>query len=433
MTDVLMPQMGESIVEGTITKWLKKVGDKVERDEPLLEISTDKVDSEVPSPVAGTLEEMIVQEGETVEINTVLARIGDGSGAGQAQPQEAGTTGEGSQASTPAASAAVTAADAVPEPSAPSAPPAPAPPRAADGDSVRSSPLVRRLAKEHGIDLGQVRGTGQGGRISKKDVEAFLEARNQATAASAPSTAGLPDVFPAAPQARFGDHRAEPLNIMRKKIAEHMVLTKRVSPHVSTIHQVDVTQVARLREANKQAFFEQTGVKLTFMPFFLRAAASALKEFPVVNASLDGEQIIFHADVNVSVAVALEDGLLVPVIRNADRKNVAALQREVADLAERARGKQLKPEEVHQGTFSVSNYGSFGSLLATPAINQPQSAILGLGAIHKAPVVIDDAIAIRSICYVTLSFDHRLLDGAVGDQFVSHLKGIIENWSEELL
>ena len=433
MTDVLMPQMGESIVEGTITKWLKKVGDKVERDEPLLEISTDKVDSEVPSPVAGTLEEMIVQEGETVEINTVLARIGDGSGAGQTQPQEAATTGKESHAATAPTSAAVTAAEAVPVPSEPPATPERAPASADDGDSVRSSPLVRRLAKEHGIDLRQVKGTGQGRRISKKDVEDFLEARSQTAAASAPSPAGLPDTFPAAPQARFGDHRAEPLNIMRKKIAEHMVLTKRVSPHVSTIHQVDVTRVARLREANKRAFFEQTGVKLTFMPVFLRAAASALKKFPVVNASLDGEQIIFHADVNVGVAVALDDGLLVPVIRNVDRKNVAALQQELADLAERARGKQLKPEEVHQGTFSISNYGSFGSLLATPAINQPQSAILGLGAIHKAPVVIDDAIAIRSICYVTLSFDHRLLDGAVGDQFVSHLKGIIEDWSEALL
>jgi pyruvate dehydrogenase E2 component (dihydrolipoamide acetyltransferase) len=433
MTDVLMPQMGESIVEGTVTKWLKKVGDKVERDEPLLEISTDKVDSEVPAPVAGTVEEMLVPEGETVEINTVVARIGDGSGAGQAQQQEAATNGEESHASTASASTAVTAAETVPEPSTPPATPEPTPAPADDGDSVRSSPLVRRLAKEHGIDLRQVRGTGQGGRISKKDVEAFLEVRSQAAAASAPSPAGLPDTFPAAPQARFGDYRAEPLNIMRKKIAEHMVLTKRVSPHVSTIHQVDVTRVARLRETNKQTFFEQTGVKLTFMPFFLRAAASALKKFPVVNASLDGEQIIFHSDVNVGVAVALEDGLLVPVIRNVDRKNAAALQQELADLAERARGKQLKPEEVHQGTFSISNYGSFGSLLATPAINQPQAAILGVGAIHKAPVVIDDAIAIRSICYVTLSFDHRLLDGAVGDQFVSHLKGIIENWSEELL
>ena len=431
MTDVLMPQMGESIVEGTVTKWLKKVGDKVERDEPLLEISTDKVDSEVPSPVAGTLEEMIIQEGETVEINTVLARIGDGSGTGQTQQPEAATNGEESHAATAPPSAA-TPGQTIPEQSAPPVTPEPAPASADDGGSVRSSPLVRRLAKEHGINLRQIKGTGQGGRISKQDVEVFLEARSQTAAASAPSPAGLPDTFPAAPQARFGDHRAEPLNIMRKKIAEHMVLTKRVSPHVSTIHQVDLTQVARLRETNKQTFFEQTGVKLTFMPFFLRAAASALKEFPVVNASLDGEQIIFHADVNVGVAVALEDGLLVPVIRNADRKNVAALQREVADLAERARAKQLKPEEVHQGTFSISNYGSFGSLLATPAINQPQSAILGLGAIHKAPVVIDDAIAIRSICYVTLSFDHRLLDGAVGDQFVSHLKGIIENWSEEL-
>ena len=432
MTDVLMPQMGESIVEGTVTKWLKKVGDKVERDEPLLEISTDKVDSEVPAPVAGTLEEMIVQEGETVEINTVLARIGDGSRAGQGQPQEAATNGGLSQASAaPAATAA--AAETVPEPSAPPAAPEPTPAAADDGDSVRSSPLVRRLAKEHGIDLRQVKGTGQGERISKKDVEAFLEARSQAAAAGATPPTESADVFPAAPQARFGDYRAEPLNIMRKKIAEHMVLTKRVSPHVSTIHQVDVTQVARLRETNKQTFFEQTGVKLTFMPFFLRAAASALKKFPVVNASLDGEQIIFHADVNVGVAVALEDGLLVPVIRHVDRKNAAALQQELADLAERARGKRLKPEEVHQGTFSISNYGSFGSLLATPAINQPQAAILGLGAIHKAPVVIDDAIAIRSICYVTLSFDHRLLDGAVGDQFVSHLKGIIEDWSEEPL
>ena len=432
MTDVLMPQMGESIVEGTVTKWLKKVGDKVERDEPLLEISTDKVDSEVPAPVAGTLEEMIVQEGETVEINTVLARIGDGSRAGQGQPQEAATNGGPSQASAaPAATAA--AAETVPEPSAPPAAPEPAPAAADDGDSVRSSPLVRRLAKEHGIDLRQVRGTGQGGRISKKDVEAFLEARSQAATAGATPPTESADAFPAAPQARFGDYRDEPLSIMRKKIAEHMVLTKRVSPHVSTIHQVDVTQVARLRETSKQAFFEQTGVKLTFMPFFLRATASALKEFPAVNASLDREQIIFHSDVNVGVAVALKDGLLVPVIRNVDRKNVAALQGELADLAERARGKQLKPEEVHQGTFSISNYGSFGSLLATPAINQPQAAILGLGAIHKAPVVIDDAIAIRSICYVTLSFDHRLLDGAVGDQFVSRLKGIIENWSEELL
>ena len=429
MTDVLMPQMGESIVEGTVTKWLKKVGDQVERDEPLLEISTDKVDSEVPSPVAGTLEEMIVQEGETVEINTVLARIGDGSRAGQKRPKEAATNGEPPQASAgPAAAAA--AAETVPEPS---AVPEPAPAAADDGDSVRSSPLVRRLAKEHGIDLRQVRGTGQGGRISKKDVEAFLEARSRAATAGATPPTESADAFPAAPQARFGDYRAEPLNIMRKKIAEHMVLTKRVSPHVSTIHQVDATRVARLRETSKQAFFEQTGVKLTFMPFFLRAAASALNEFPAVNASLDGEQIIFHSDVNVGVAVALEDGLLVPVIRNVDRKNVAALQGELADLADRARGKRLKPEEVREGTFSISNYGSFGSLLATPAINQPQAAILGLGAIHKAPVVIDDAIAIRSICYVTLSFDHRLLDGAVGDQFVGRLKGIIENWSEELL
>lgn len=426
MTDVLMPQMGESIVEGTVTKWLKKVGDKVECDEPLLEISTDKVDSEVPSPITGTLTEMVVQEGETVEINTVVGRIDEGSAA-RKMPLEVTEKDEASRAAMAPTPEAKTVSDSNTQLE--SSEPIPIP--FDDEDGVRFSPLVRRLAKEHGINPRHVKGTGQGGRVSKRDVEVFLEKSNQVVA-SVPSMTGLSEVFPAAPHARFGDHRAESLSIMRRKIAEHMVLTKRVSPHVSTVHQLDVTRVVQMREENKQTFFEQVGAKLTFMPFFLRAVASALKEFPVVNASLDQEQIIFHSDVNVGVAVALDEGLLVPVIRNVDRKNLPALQRELVDVAGRARNKQLKPEEVQQGTFSISNYGSFGSLLATPVINQPQAAILGLGAIHKAPVVVDDAIVVRSVCYLTLSFDHRLLDGAVGDKFVGHLKEIIENWSEEL-
>ena len=415
MTDVVMPQMGESIVEGTVTKWLKNVGDTVERDEPLLEISTDKVDSEVPAPSSGVLSEVLIEEGRTVGINTVLARIqGDGEAA----------------ASVPAAA----------EKNRPAADQAPSVDgKAEDGPRPRSSPLVRRLAKEHGIDLRLLAGTGQGGRISKKDIENYLESLEQG-AASPPAAAGeaaaaapVVEAFASAPEARFGDHRVEPLSTMRKRIAEHMVMTKRVAPHVSTIHQVDVTPVARLRERVKAEFEQRNGVKLTYMPFFLRAAAAALKAYPLVNASLDGEEVVYHNDVNIGVAVALDPGLIVPVIPNVDDKSVVGLQKAVAGLAFRARNKQLRPEEVRQGTFSISNYGAYGSLLATPAINQPQSAILGLGAVHKAPVVIDDAIAIRSVCYVTLTFDHRLLDGAVADSFLSRLKAVIEGWNESVL
>ena len=427
MTDVVMPQMGESIVEGTVTKWLKNVGDAVERDEPLLEISTDKVDSEVPAPSAGVLSEVLVDEGETVVINTVLARIqGDGEAASAAPPA---AEQNGSAASVGEA-AAIAAAPLSPER------------KAEDGPRPRSSPLVRRLAKEHGIDLRLIAGTGQGGRISKKDIEEYLATRSQAadSSAAAPGAVagafaggGAVEAFSASPEARFGDHRVEPISTMRKRIAEHMVMTKRVAPHVSTIHQVDVTRVARLREKEKAEFEQRNGVKLTYMPFFLRAAAAALKAYPLVNASLDGEEVVYHNDVNIGVAVALDPGLIVPVIRNADEKSVVGLQKAVADLAFRARNKQLRPEEVRQGTFSISNYGSYGSLLATPAINQPQSAILGLGAIHKEPVVIDDAIAIRSVCYVTLTFDHRLLDGAAADLFVGQLKAVIEDWNEGAL
>jgi 2-oxoglutarate dehydrogenase E2 component (dihydrolipoamide succinyltransferase) len=307
---------------------------------------------------------------------------------------------------------------------------------------VRSSPLVRRLAKEHSVDLSEVEGTGQGGRISKKDIEAHLKdrqdrpARKEAPAAAGKAAAISGDLLTAfrpTPEARFGDYTVEPLSTMRRKIAEHMVLTKRFAAHVSTVHQFDCTAIAKERARVKDKFLEQNGVKLTFMPFFLRASAAALKEFPIVNASLDGSDVIYHRDINVGIAVALDWGLLVPVIRKVDEKSVLGLQRAVNDLAERARKKQLKPDEIAQGTFSISNYGGYGSLFATPAINQPQAAILGLGAIHKAPIVVDDAIAIRSISYVTLTFDHRLIDGAIADQFLTRLKEVIENWSEPIL
>jgi len=420
MPDVIMPQMGESIVEGTVTKWFKKVGERVERDEPLFEISTDKVDTEIPAPSGGVLAEILVSEGQTVAVNTVVARIEDGlrvlaTPVKTTQPQA--------------------------EP--PLQPPTPLPTSAlaAEEEDIRSSPLVRRLAKEHNLDLRLIKGTGQGGRISKKDVEDYL-ARPAAAVPAAPTAVPPPSpatppsaptpAFPASPAALFGPYKVEKLSVMRQRIGEHMVLSKRLAPHVTTAHQVDFTKVAKLRDRVKAAFEQQNGVKLTFLPFVVRAACAALKAFPVVNASLDGPNIVYHQEIGIGIAVALEAGLIVPVIRRADEKNFLGLQRAIQDLAERARHKQLKPEEVQAGTFSISNYGSFGSLLATPAINQPQSAILGLGAVHKAAVVIDDAIAIRSIAYLTLSFDHRLLDGAIADQFLSYMKRVIENWGEEI-
>ncbi len=430
MGAVVMPQMGESIVEGTITKWLKATGDKVERDEALFEISTDKVDSEVPAPESGVLEAIFFPEGDTVEINTVVAVIGDGSKVGKhTAPAAQPSSGLGGQP-----------APLAPQPAPPPAQPPPSPPDVPAGASappaakgplgrIRSSPLVRRIAREKGIDLAQVGpGSGAGGRISKKDILAFVE--RQERAATVGVAAGA---FPAVPEARFGDYEEEPLSAMRASIAEHMVRTKRVSPHVSTVHLVDCTAIARVRSASKEQFLQQNGTKLTFMPFFLKAAASALKAFPTVNASLDGRQLIKHREVNIGMAVALDWGLIVPVIRNADELSLLGLQRAVNDLASRARAKELKPEEISQGTFSVSNYGSYNSLLATPAINQPQIAILGIGAVRKTPVVINDAIAIRSMSYLTLSFDHRAIDGAAADLFLEHIREIVEGWNTPVL
>jgi 2-oxoglutarate dehydrogenase E2 component (dihydrolipoamide succinyltransferase) len=398
MTDVAMPQMGESIVEGTLTKWLKKPGERVERDEPLFEISTDKVDTEIPSPAAGTLEEVLVEEGRTVGIGTVVARIAEaGAAAPAAAPQPA--AGE--------------AAPALP-------PPAPA---AAPELLGPLSPLVRKMAREHNLDLGRIRGTGAGGRITKQDVEAYL---SQAPAPAAPEAPPPPSAVPA-------PTRLEPMSAMRIKIAEHMLMSVRTSPHVTTVHRVDMTRVARLREAHKAAVQANYGFSLTYLPFIARAAVVALGQYPLLNASLDGTNIVYHDQIHLGIAVALEGGLIVPVIRGAGEKNVLGLQHAIVDLATRARSRQLKPDEVVGGTFSITNFGSFGGLMGTPIINQPQVAILGVGTVDKTPVAIDDAIAIRHVCHISLSFDHRLIDGALADQFMTRVGQALEGWSEEVL
>jgi pyruvate dehydrogenase E2 component (dihydrolipoamide acetyltransferase) len=479
MTDVVMPQMGESIVEGTLTKWLKKAGDHVERDEPLFEISTDKVDTEIPSPSAGVLAEILVQEGATVGINAVVGRIEDGR------------IQDGASAPAPAA-APVAAPAPVPAPApapAPASNPAPGPdvpaivdatpspvPSPDDAGPGQLSPLVRKMARENNIDIAKVRGTGIGGRITKHDLEAYLASKPAPAPAAVPAPpppqAAPPPPPPPAPQpappqqavatvqapvnvppppppqpvpapresrepapmpGAAAAYRVEPMSVMRQKIAEHMVFSKRTSAHVTTVHKADMTKVAKLRDKLKANFQAQYGFSLTYLPFVMRAACAALRQFPIVNASIDGTNIIYHRDINLGMAVALENGLIVPVIRNADEKNIVGLQRHIVDLAARARSRQLKPDEVAGGTFSITNFGSFGSIFATPVINQPQVAILGVGSVVKEPVVVDDAIAIRSTCYLALTFDHRLIDGALADQFTAKVKSVLEGWTEEVL
>jgi pyruvate dehydrogenase E2 component (dihydrolipoamide acetyltransferase) len=437
MTDVMMPQMGESIVEGTLTKWLKKVGDVVERDEPLFEISTDKVDTEIPSPAAGTLTEVLVEEGKTVGINTVVARINDGGGAAAAPAAETPKADEPKveeqkpEAPAPPTQEAKVEVKAEEPAAAPSAEPA-----------GPLSPLVRKIARENNIDISQVAGTGAGGRVTKQDVESHIANKPSAPAAAAPQTAAPKAAAPAqaagapvTPLAGPGQAktRVEPLSTMRQKIAEHMVMSKRTSAHVTTVHKVDMTRIAKMRAKHKADFQQRYGMSLTFLPFVARATVEALREFPIVNASIEGTNILYHNEINVGIAVALENGLIVPVIHQADEKNVLGLQRSIVDLAGRARARQLKPNEVQGGTFSITNFGSFGSVFATPVINQPQVAILGIGTVEKVPVVIDDAIAIRSVAYLALTFDHRLIDGALADQFTGKIKAILENWSEEVL
>jgi 2-oxoglutarate dehydrogenase E2 component (dihydrolipoamide succinyltransferase) len=456
--------MGESIFEGTITKWLKKPGDKVERDEPLFEISTDKVDAEIPSPSAGVLKEIKANEGQTVPINTVVAVI-DAAGAPAAAPAPAKAPAP-APAKVPAPAPAATPAP-VPRP-APVAPPAgPAPAAAApskDGGRIHTSPLVRRMAKEHGIDLSAVQGTGAGGRISKQDIEAVIAGTAAAPAAyEPPAPAPRPAAVPSPPVAPapvagtgaaavhgsqyvpalqigvprdriyFGNYEVQPMSVMRQKIAEHMVASKHVSAHVYSVDEIDMSKVAALRARSKEEFEQRYETKLTFMPFFVKAAVAGLRAYPTLNASLDGTNVVLHKEINIGIAVALDWGLIVPVVKNADEKNILGIQRTLNDLAERARSKKLRPEEVQEGTFSITNPGVFGGLFGLPVISQPNVGILGLGAIEKRPVVINDAIAVRSMCYVTLSYDHRVVDGAIAHQFLHKVKETLENWSEPVV
>ena len=453
--DIVMPQMGESIFEGTITKWLKKPGDKVERDEPLFEISTDKVDAEIPSPSAGVLKEIKVGEGQTVPIQTIVGVI-DAAGSAVAAPAPAKAAAPApapAPTKVPAAAPAlVTPRPAVPAPAAASLASAPAA-SGSGGERIHSSPLVRRMAKEHGIDLSTVEGTGAGGRISKQDIEALIAGAPAAAPAYSTPTASSRPVPPppaapgvsggqahvtletAVPREKmyFGNYEVQPMSAMRQRIAEHMVASKRVSAHVYSVDEIDMTKVAALRAKSKDEFEKRYETKLTFMPFFVKAAVAGLRAFPTLNASLDGTNVVFHKEINVGIAVALDWGLLVPVVKNADEKNILGIQRNMNDLAERARSKKLKPEEVQEGTFSITNPGVFGGLFGLPVISQPNVGILGLGAIEKRPVVINDSIAIRSMCYVTLSYDHRVVDGAIAHQFLHKVKETLENWSEPIL
>ena len=412
-TNVIMPQMGESIVEGTITKWLKKVGDPILRDEPLFEISTDKVDSEIPSPATGVVSQIRHQEGETVQINTVVAVI-----------SEAAITTEVTESvMTPQPEASQTSST------------------QKDGEAaketrermVRSSPLVRRIAKEESVDLSRIEGTGLGGRITKKDILSHLSQKPLPEDFSRRQGEAFRPPVEGPPRATAVPVEIVPMTAMRKSIAEHMVASRRISAHVTTVFEVDLTRIVQIKNQFAKEFLDREGIKLSYMPFFIKAIAHALKGFPSLNASLVETSIHYKKAINIGVAVALDWGLIVPVIKNADERSFLGIARAAVILAERARQKKLSPEDVQNGTFTITNPGVFGSLLGTPIINQPQVAILCIGAIAKRPVVIHDAVAIRSMVYLTLTFDHRLIDGAVADQFMAALKLSLENWDEPLI
>ncbi len=477
-TDVIMPQMGESIFEGTITKWLKQPGEKVQRDEPLFEISTDKVDAEIPAPASGTLQDIKVQAGTTVQVNTVVGTIAaEGDAAGAAAPAQSAAA----QPSKPAAGedgnrAAQTQAAQPPsgeEPKAAQNIPADlskdekeglqrqqqgqvAETEAGDQDRVRSSPLVRRIAKENNVDLAKVSGTGLGGRITKDDIEAFISKHGAAAAApsqpaapsapapatpaaATPVTPAMPAVVaPLQPVGGVTPGEVVPMSVMRKKIAEHMVMSKRTSAHVHGIFEVDVTRIVKLRERMKGKFEQATGNKLTYTPFFARAVVHGIRKWPIINSSVEGENIHYHASINLGIAVALDWGLIVPVVKNAEERSFVGLQRAISDLGERARTKKLKPDDVQGGTFTITNPGIFGAEFGLPIINQPQLAIMGVGGIKKKPVVLtdkegNDTIAIRSMMHLSIGYDHRVIDGAVADQFMDEVKKFLENWNEELL
>jgi pyruvate dehydrogenase E2 component (dihydrolipoyllysine-residue acetyltransferase) len=441
-TDVIMPQMGESIFEGTITKWLKKPGDKVQRDEPLFEISTDKVDAEIPAPASGILQEIMVGEGNTVQVNTIVGTISadgeSGAAAKSAQPASAQSPAPPQQKK-----------EAAPAP-APSPAPAAAPAHeTAHDEDVRSSPLVRKIAREHNVDLAQVSGTGLGGRITKQDIMAFIEkgptsappqispvAQADGTPQTARAEISTPAPRPSAPPAAIpGD--SVPMSQMRKIIAQRMIESRRTSAHVHAMFEVDLTRIVNLRNKLKNSFEQRNGARLTFMPFFVRAAIIALQQFPIVNASLEADNIRYHRHVNAGIAVALDWGLIVPVLKNADELNFLGLQRGITDLGERARNKKLMPTDVEGSTFTITNPGQFGAVFGLPIINQPNSAIMGVGGITKQPMVVtdkdgNDSIAIRSVVHLTLGYDHRLIDGAVADQFMALVKKTLEGWSEDV-
>jgi len=433
-TNVVMPQMGESIAEGTIVRWIKKIGDEVDRDEPLFEISTDKVDAEIPSPAAGVLTDIKAREGDTVPVNSIVAVIGGeivADGDGGAPPEASSGTaapeasGAGRQTALPAASAG--------EPEV--AEPAASEDEPGDEDIRRqkSSPLVRRIAQEHHVDIAAIHGSGIGGRVTKQDILSYIESGARPTPAGKRPAAGKTPA--AAPGITFkpGERvSVVPMTVMRKKIAEHMVLSARTSPHVYSVYEVNFGRVHALRESRKAAF-EAAGAKLTFTAFIAKVTVDALRQFPIVNASIDGENIVYRKDINLGIAVALDNGLIVPVIRNADEKNLLGLSRAINDLSGRARAKKLNPEEVQAGTFTITNPGVFGALYGLPLINQPQVAILGVGSIDKRAVVIDDAIAIRPMCHLTLGYDHRLIDGAEAGRFLTFMKERLEHFEEAWL
>jgi len=431
-TDIIMPQMGESIVEGTITKWLKKPGDKVQRDEPLFEISTDKVDAEIPAPASGVLQEIKVSEGTTVGVNTVVGTIAvDGEAA--VAPAKAAPASPAKQEKKEEKKPTVAAAPA------PVASP-PSQPEAAEDEETRSSPLVRKIAREHGVSLSQISGTGLGGRITKQDIMAFIERAPSAAAAAVqspqPAAASAPS-RPAAPAPAAYPGDLVPMTNMRKIIAQRMIESRRTSAHVHCMYEVDFTRIVTLRAKHKSAFEQRHGVRLTFMPFFVRAAIIAVQQWPIINASLEGDNIRYHRYINVGIAVALDWGLIVPVLKNAGDLNFLGLQRGITDLGERARNKKLKPDDVEGSTFTVTNPGQFGAVFGLPIINQPNSAIMGVGGITKQPLVVtdkegNDSIAIRSVVHLTLGYDHRLIDGAVADQVMALVKKTLENWNEEI-
>jgi pyruvate dehydrogenase E2 component (dihydrolipoamide acetyltransferase) len=448
-TEVTMPQMGESIFEGTITRWLKKVGDPIEKDEPLFEISTDKVDAEIPSPVSGIVRETRFPEGATIQVNTVVAVIADAAQAADA-PVAAQPAAKPEQAAElqPGAESAARA---------PVAEEAPAQAEDAGVRPARYSPLARRMAKDNNIDLDQIEGTGSEGRVTKEDVLRYLEQRESASALSTaspvpetptpaaetkvPAAKGIsvpaaPPQASAAPPAPLPGELV-PLTKMRAIIAQRMAASAQTAPHVHTVFRVDMTRIVQLREHEKVKFEQRNGVKLTYMPFVAVAAVLTLRKFPIVNASLEGESIRYHQNINLGIAVALEWGLIVPVIKQAEERNFLGIARSIADLAERARGKRLKPDEISGSTFTLTNSGIFGEEFGTPIINQPDSAILAIGGLRKDPVVLtdehgNDSIAIRSIQHFCLGFDHRIIDGADAGRFMNEFKKTLENWNQEI-